>query len=275
MTASRPCRMALAVVIGVGCMVLAVGVGSVLTLRQVDQGWLAFALPLAMLRRGHIVALGADLTLNAVKAILLFASAALVVVRARESPARGLQVTLVLLLANFSVQVLKHWPDGPPPILMGVEPLSGHAALVGAVTLSWLVTRRGHDTFRAACVVSAAVIATCLVAVVPGRHSPIQVACPLVICLGWVLALPLVQPGRPRTGERSPYAYGGAFACFGLLLAVLSLLPPGFENEAATASGFILSLLHVVAFVAGSTLLVVGTTLVGASLLASPADLEA
>lgn len=256
-------------------MLLALALGSALAVTPLDGGWLAFAMPLAMLRRGPVAALGVDLTLNTLKAVLLVASAALVVARARESLRGGLQVAVVLLLANLSVQVLKHWADGPATFLAGVEPLSGHAGLVGAVTLSWLVTRRSQDTLRAACVVSAAVAVTCLVAIVPGRHSPIQVACPLVICLGWVLALPLIQFGLPRPRGGRALAHGGAFAGCGLLLTLVSLMPPGLSDEAASAPGLTLPILQTVAFVAGSTLLVVGVTLVGASLLASPADLEA
>jgi len=261
-TASQYVRMALAVVCGVTCAVVAVVLGHSLAISQFAWDWLILPTAPAFLSNGPV---GADVVLNLVKVVWVLASAVLIAVRSRESKLRGLRVALVMLLANASVQILKHWPGQPPAFLTGLEPLSGHAALVGAVALTWLVTARNIERLCAASVALASITLTCLAAIVLGLHSPIQVACPLVVCLGWALALLIIQPAPTRGPEARQHALGGGVAVVGVALVLLSLVMPAWWPATLSVPVFDVRLLLVAVFVSGSALFVVGVAVAGAT----------
>jgi len=260
-TASQYVRIALALACGVTGAVVAVVLGHSLAISQFAWDWLMLPTAPAFLSNGPV---GADVVLNLVKVVWVLASAVLIAVRSRESKLCGLRVALVMLLANASVQILKHWPGQPPALLTGLEPLSGHAALVGAVALTWLVTARNNERLRA-CVALACVTLTCLAAIVLGLHSPIQVACPLVVCLGWALALLIIQPAPTRGPEARQHALGGGVAVVGVALVLLSLVMPAWWPATLSVPVFDVRLLLVAVFVSGSALFVVGVAVAGAT----------
>jgi hypothetical protein len=276
---------AVCVIVGV---VLAIALGYWWTFSRFERDWVVSPTPLLFFRRGPLYD---DVVLDALKVVLVAVSAVLVIVRARGGLLRGVQVAVVLLLANASVQGLKHWPGPPTGAAEGSEPLSGHAGLVGAVALTWLATSRLDRMSRNAGIAASAVAVTGLVAIVAGKHSPVQVVCPLVICLGWSAALLAVRADRPdlrsrsTAGERgrppTPATVGRPFsprrrrqlmsstavAGGGLALLLLSFTPPAAWATGLAAPGGALRFPLVTAFVAGAALLVAGATAAAASVL--------
>lgn len=261
-TAAQPFRIAVALTCGVTCAVLAVCVGHFLAISPFAWDWLVMpTAPASLLSRP----VGAVLVLDVVKVAWVVVSAAAVLVRLCEDRLRGLHVALVILLANATVQLLKHWPGAPPVLLNGLEPLSGHAALVGAVTLAWLVTAPRDKRQSAGCVALAAIILTCLAAVVLGLHSPLQVACPLVICLGWSLALVVLHPVHHRAPKEGPHQMSGFLAIAGVVLVLLDLALPSVVPTMLGSPMFGVGVVLVAAFITGSALFVVDVAVAGAN----------
>jgi hypothetical protein len=266
-TAAQPFRIAVGLTCGVTCAVLAVCVGHFLAISPFAWDWLMMpTAPAPLLSRP----VGAVLVLDVVKLAWVGASAAAVLVRLREDRLRGLHVALVILLGNATVQLLKHWPHAPPVFLDGLEPLSGHAALVGAVTLAWVVTAPRDKRQCAGYVALASIILTCLAAVVLGLHSPLQVACPLVICLGWSLALVVIHPAHHRGPKEGPHQMGEGLALVGVVLVLLSLGLPTILPTTFGSSIFGVSVVLVASFVMGSALVVVGVAVARRGLQAGP-----
>jgi hypothetical protein len=221
-----------------------------------------------------------DVLLDVLKVLLLVASAVLVVVRSRRSLARGVVVALTMLLANASVQGLKYWSGWSADFETGFEPLSGHAGLVGAVALTWVVTAPSRSRTRVAGVAAASIVVTALAAVTTGQHSPVQVVCPLVICLGWALALLVLQHDAASTSsaragsDRVLMGIARRVAVGGLVLVLLSSAAPAAWDEALDPSGDVLHLLLAMAFVVGGALVVVGAAAACASSRSMPSHLD-
>ena len=108
----------------------------------------------------------------------------------------------VVLGANVTVQLIKHPLVGTTPELWGLNPLSGHVGLVGAVSLGWLVVapRRAKLASTLATLVALGGITSGVV--LAGWHTPAQVVCCLLICAGWALvgAYVMAHDSAPAPG---------------------------------------------------------------------------
>ncbi len=166
----------------------------------------------------------------------------------------------VVALSNLTVQGLKRPIAFDAPHLGGLNPLSGHVGLVAAVLLGWLVVAPAAlKAVSAVCPVGA-IGGVCAGVVLAGWHSPAQVLCCLMICLGWALvgAAAMGQDASdgavPRWGLPAGGTLGalGALVLTGGLVASRSLTGGSHGATPAHASGI------AVAVGVGGSLVAVG-----------------
>ena len=176
--------------------------------------------------------------------------------RARRRAA--LVLALAVVLANLTVQAIKHAPGVPPRQLALIDPMSGHVGIVAAIALCWLVVApRRAKAVSALCAV-VAITAISFGVILAGWHTLPQVMCPLLIAAGWAVAAGMVVP----TEGSSPWATtptlrrDGAVACLvgtvGFTAVILFAHPPPTSSEGLvpsllTATGILLLLASLAA----------------------------
>ena len=156
---------------------------------------------------------------------MLFAALALLlVVSYRRSPRAAAALALISLLGNLTTQVVKRVAlDGD---VWGVlNPLSGHVALAAGIMLGWLVvvpaSRRAAASLAAVVVIGAVGIGN----VLAGWHTPFQVLCPILICLGWSLIGMAALGQDPMTEGTASQVRRRVAGCVLVGLSVLALAP--------------------------------------------------
>jgi hypothetical protein len=170
----------------------------------------------------------------------------IVVWRARRRAAVVLAVTV--LVANLTVQAIKHAPGVPPRQLALIDPMSGHVGIAAAIALSWLVVApRKAKAVSALCAV-AAIAGISFGVVLAGWHTLPQVMCPLLIATGCAVAAGMFVPadGGTRWATSRRLRRDGAVACLvatiGFTAVVLFAHPPPTRSD-----GLVTSLLTVTA----------------------------
>ena len=160
------------------------------------------------------------------KPVVILLGLVMVVACARVSRRSTAVLVGVVVLSNLTVQGLKRPVVFDAPHLGGLNPLSGHVGLVGAVLLGWLVV--APAALKAASVVCAvaAIGGVCAGVVLAGWHSPAQVLCCLMICLGWALvgAAAMGQDANDRAAPRWGLPAGGTLAALGAVVLTWGLV---------------------------------------------------
>jgi hypothetical protein len=159
--------------------------------------------------------------------------------RARRRAALVLAVTVVL--ANVTVQAIKHSPVVPSRQLALIDPMSGHVGIVAAIALCWLVVAPRKATAVSALCAVVAITGISFGVVLAGWHTLPQVVCPLLIATGWAVAAGMVVPAEEsRWATATWLRRGGAVACVlgavGFTAVLLVAHPPPTPSEGLVPS---------------------------------------
>jgi hypothetical protein len=178
----------------------------------------------------------------------------------RRSPRAAVVLAAVTLLANVSVQTVKHTPFGFGERWVSLNPLSGHAAVVAAIGLGWLVVAPIRHTAHAAAAALALVGSVGTGVVLAGWHTPYQVLCPLLICAGWAIvgaaAVGGQDGGRPSGASRLALTLGGlgAAVLVGIAVALANGSVPIQQDRAPPVVTSVLAVFAASALVVGIVL---------------------
>lgn len=171
------------------------------------------------------------------KPLLVLASLGLVLWCYRQSRRRAVLVAALVFAGNVTVQAVKHSPLDPGGALGTLNPLSGHAALVGALCLAWLLVVPSRRLVFASLASLLAIGGVCLAVMMVRWHDPLEVVCPVLVCLGWALVVaPWLRPvgtaGATRVSRWPALALGLA----GVVLSALSLLGGALSTLSALSA---------------------------------------
>ena len=121
----------------------------------------------------------------------------------RRSVRRAALLAMTVVIANLSVQLVKHAPFGLADEGSRLNPLSGHVGVAASVCLTWMVVGppgRRRGTALASGVVIGGIAFGVIMA---GWHTPWQVLCSLMLCTGWaVVSSAFVVSAHSRAVDR-------------------------------------------------------------------------
>lgn len=167
---------------------------------------------------------------------------------------------------NVTVQLLKHPPPPVKPLLIALDPLSGHVGVVGATGLAWLVVGPVRHRVAAATAVLLALAVVAAGVILASWHSVPQVFCPLAICLGWTLVLAgvdrrstelsVVPEDRKASRAGTRTAVGGGALLGGCASVLIAAVLVGMPRAALPNAGEAVAL--AVTAVVGSCTATVG-----------------
>jgi hypothetical protein len=112
----------------------------------------------------------------------------------RASRRTAAVLALTVLLANLTIQAIKHAPGVPPRQLELIDPMSGHVGVVAAIALGWLVVAPRKTKAVSALGAVAMITGVSLGVVLAGWHTLPQILCPLLISTGWAVAAGMLVP---------------------------------------------------------------------------------
>lgn len=228
-------------------------VGAVLVVVAVPLGHLLTTTP--VVRRGELLAhsraeylegslqtaVHGGLAVLAVPALLLL-FACMVVATAQVSVRSAAVLMVTTLAANLCVQACKYPPLSQTALILPLDPLSGHAGVVGGVCLGWLLVAPAGLRLVSAVSSAAAIAGIGMGVVLAGWHTMSQVVTPLAICTGWaLLGAAVLRPGRTSDDPgRRHRGWAAGLAVIGLVSIVtvsmlLPTLPAGDGNDLADA----------------------------------------
>ncbi len=250
-----------------GLLALALVLGAVpaavLLLSTTAGGPLTYVVADALSARGGPWQVLRDLLSRAAMPTLFLILVLMLIAVWRVHRRTALVLALAVVLANVTVQAIKHSPVVSPQRLALIDPMSGHVGIVAAIALCWLVVAPRKTKALSALLAVVAITAISFGVVLAGWHTLPQVICPLLIATGWAVATGLVVPtedgGRWATTTR--LRRDGAVACLvgtvGFTAIILFAHPPPMQSE-----GLVPSLLTVT----GVLLLLASVAAVGAVL---------
>ena len=197
---------------------------------------------------------------------LIFVGMLLVLGRGSRRAASVLLATVVL--ANVTVQAIKHTPVVPARQVALIDALSGHVGVVAGIALGWLVVAPIKTKAVSAIGAVATITAMSFGVVLAGWHTLPQVICPLMICTGWAVAAGMLAPGKGSSGSAASVQLrrGGAISCLlgalGFAVTVVLTHAPltsveGLLPSLLTLTGILLLLASLAAV---GTVLAVGRT---------------
>ena len=176
-------------------------------------------------------------------------------------------LALTVLLANLTVQAIKHSPVVPARQLALIDPMSGHVGVAAAMALGWVVVGPARAKAVSALCAVAAITGVSLGVVLAGWHTLPQVVCPLVICMGWSVAAATLVPaeGGSRWATTAGLRRGGIVvslvSAIGFTALTLLAQPPPTGGGLVPSLLTLTGLLVVVASLAAvGTVLAVGRT---------------
>jgi hypothetical protein len=105
----------------------------------------------------------------------------------RRSVRRAALLVITVVIANLSVQLVKHAPFGFADDVSRLNPLSGHVGVAASACLTWMVVAppgRRRGTAPASGLIIGGVAFGVIMA---GWHTPWQVLCSLMLCTGWAV----------------------------------------------------------------------------------------
>jgi hypothetical protein len=177
-------------------------------------------------------------------------------------------LALTVVLANLTVQAIKHSPVVPPRQLALIDPMSGHVAIVAAIALGWLVVAPARAKAVSSLCAVVGITGISFGVVLAGWHTLPQVVCPLVISTGWAVAagmfLPPEESSRWATTMRLRRGgvVAGLVGAFAFTALALLVQPPPTHSDGlmppfVTLTGMLLLLASLAAV---GTVLAVGRT---------------
>ncbi|MDQ2758352.1 MAG: hypothetical protein M3Y71_17660 [Actinomycetota bacterium] len=248
---------------GMALVLLAVPVVVLLSGEMVGRRWHGLRFDDPFVDRTAIAKVAEVVLTDVAKPALVVASLALVVwCLKRRSRRTAVIVGVTILVSNVTVQVVKHSPVDPGGALARLGPLSGHAALAGALCCGALLVVPLGRLFAAAAAVCTLLAAICLGVMAMGWHDPEEVLAPVLICLGWAMvAWPQLPRDRPSVnGSESPRAAlrypAAALVVLGAVLMAIGMVAgssPGYPADLVDAG-----MDSAAVFVVGGSILTVG-----------------
>ena len=150
----------------------------------------------------------------------------------------ALVLALMVLLANLTVQAIKHSPGVSPQQSPLIDPMSGHVGVLAAIALGWLVIAPRRAKGISALSAVAAITGVSFGVILAGWHTLPQVVCPLLIAAGWAVAAGMAFSVEESTPSATTtwLRRSGAVACllgtvgFVALILVAHPSPTGSEG---------------------------------------------
>lgn len=224
--------------LGAALIVLAVPVGWLLAKWPGLHAWSASLDALVEARGGPWRLMRGVLAHLAIPALLLGAGVMVVVVF-RRSRHRAMVLAGAMVGANLMVQVVKHPVVWHPDWAAALDPLSGHAAVSSAVLLASVLVVPTALRPATAAMGTVVVWLVGVGVVLASWHTVVQVICPFIAALGWVILADGLLP--PPTGSRHRSrgsvlgVTGGVLVCAFSLVAAARSAPPTDSTLAGAA----------------------------------------
>jgi hypothetical protein len=121
----------------------------------------------------------------------------------RRSVGRAALLVITVVIANLSVQLVKHAPFGLADEVSRLNPLSGHVGVAASACLTWIVVappgRRRGTALASGLIIGGVAFGVVMAA----WHTPWQVLCSLMLCTGWaVVSSAFVVPAHRTAADR-------------------------------------------------------------------------